>query len=695
VPRRLTQPLAQHGIGGEQLQRAGQRADIARRHEQPLATVIGEIGKVAGAPADDRKPERHRFAPHRPVRLAEGREDENVCRGVQRCDLLTRERAVNDDASGQVVAGHSPPHTGRVGGFAVLIAGEVERCRVRRQAGDGVEQLENSLARDPVGHAQERRAPPCSQPDGHGRHVGDVAARWDDPNALAVDASDGELVGEQLAGDDKQPCGAVAQAIEWRLEAGSDGAVVDPAGGLVQHADQRSGVRARRDPRAGEGGGDAVEEDRGGAEPLGAGEYARRRERRQWEWAVGERKEHDPGPVVPGGRCHPQVVEITARRLARVAEGHKAQHKMRVVHVAPTPFGHAGVFGGGERYPVELARALARRVDCELITFGVPADVREPGGLRVRVLRPVTRLGHPAHAIAVGLPAALAGADVVHTHHTRSAPSRVAALVARARGAVAVTTDHGLPGGTWGGALLALFHRFLMVSEYSARELGSPPSRTRVVYGGVDCDRYHPDRHVGRQGILFVGRLTPHKGVDRLIRALPGDTELVIAGTAGHDPQLPERDYPDLLRSLARGRPVRFVGAVPDDELVRLYQRAAVLALPSVDHTCFGRRIAIVELLGLAALEAMASGTPVVGSRVGGLPEVVEDRVTGLLVEPGDVDGLHAALDEVVRDPVLAGRLGRNARDRALERFTWDACAARCLAAYEEIDASGQSTGAR
>jgi len=368
---------------------------------------------------------------------------------------------------------------------------------------------------------------------------------------------------------------------------------------------------------------------------------------------------------------------------------------MRVVHVAPTPFGHAGIFGGGERYPLELARALARRVDCELVTFGAPAMGREPGGLRVRVVRPVAYLGHAAHPIAPGLPAALAGADIVHTHHTRSAPSRVAALFARARRAGAVTTDHGLPGGTWGGALLALFNRFLMVSEYSARELGSPPARTRVIYGGVDCARYRPDPQGSRRGVLFVGRLTPHKGVDRLIRALPAGAELSVVGTAGHDAEPPERDYPDLLRRLARGRPVRFLGAVPDDELAALYRRAAVLALPSVDVTCYGRHIAVVELLGLAALEAMASGTPVVCSRIGGLPEVVEDRVTGLLVEPGDVDGLRDALDQLVHDRALAARLGRNARERALERFSWDACALRCLAAYDEILASRQTTPAR
>jgi glycosyltransferase involved in cell wall biosynthesis len=367
---------------------------------------------------------------------------------------------------------------------------------------------------------------------------------------------------------------------------------------------------------------------------------------------------------------------------------------MRVVHVAPTPFGHAGIFGGGERYPVELGRALARHVDCALVTFGTRATIGQTDGLRVRMLRPIAHLGHPAHPIAPALARALAGADIVHTHHTRSAPSRIAALLARARGNAAVTTDHGLTGGTWRGMLLALFHRFLLVSEYSARELRTPPARTRVIYGGVDCARYHPDPQAPRRGVLFVGRVTPHKGIDRLIRALPDGADLAVAGTGGHDPAAPERDYPDLLRRLARGRSVRFLGAVPDDRLPALYRQAAVLALPSVDRTCYGRHVGVVELLGLVVLEAMASGTPVVCSRIGGLPEIVEDGVTGFLVEPGDVRALREALDRLLRDRVLAERLGRNARERARERFTWDACALRCLAAYDEV-LGGQRTAAR
>ena len=267
----------------------------------------------------------------------------------------------------------------------------------------------------------------------------------------------------------------------------------------------------------------------------------------------------------------------------------------------------------------------------------------------------------------------------------RSPASVLAALTARVRGKHAVVTDHGLQGSEWGGILPRLYDRFLTVSRSSAAELRSPSAKTRVVYGGVDPVHYSPAHGLPRDGLLFVGRLTPHKGVDVLIRALPPDGALTIVGSEGHDPNFPERGYPELLRSLASGRRVRFAGAVNDAELATEYRRAVALVLPSVERTCYGRTVAVSELLGLVVLEAMASGTPVVASRVGGLPEVVEDGETGFLVPPGDVAALRERISRLLDDPALASRMGARARDRVLARWTWARCAQQCLAAYREL----------
>jgi len=358
---------------------------------------------------------------------------------------------------------------------------------------------------------------------------------------------------------------------------------------------------------------------------------------------------------------------------------------VKIVHVSPTSFGAGGILGGGERYPLELARAQAARgADCELVTFGrEPAAWDDPSGLRVRVLRARGHLGgHPAHPLAPALPRALSGADLVHVHQMRSAPALVAALAARLRGQRTVVTDHGLLGPDWGGRLHALFDHFLLVSAYSARALGTPPARTHLLFGGADPVRYASRPGEPRGGVLFVGRLTPHKGVDRLLQALPPGARLTIAGSAGHDPRPPERDYPALLHRLAADRDVRFVVPAPDAALPALYRRARVFVLPSVHRTVYGRAIRISELLGLTLLEAMASGTPVVASALGGVPEIVEDGVTGFLVPPGDVDALRDRLAYLLDRPRVAAAMGEAARARVLERFTWDACAARCLAGY-------------
>jgi glycosyltransferase involved in cell wall biosynthesis len=359
---------------------------------------------------------------------------------------------------------------------------------------------------------------------------------------------------------------------------------------------------------------------------------------------------------------------------------------MRVVHVAPTEFGADGLFGGGERYPWELAVAISRHVPCRLVTYGsVPRRARGPDGLELVVLRARHRVGgHPAHPVGLGLSGALEGADVVHAHQLHSRTTRLALRAATKRSRRRAVTDHGLTGPDdprrW-----EQVDRFLAVSRYSAEVVNAPGERTDVVYGGADPRRFAPDPSENRRGILFVGRLTPHKGVDRLMRALPPGTELTVAGTGGHDPAPPESGYVEELHELAAAADARvaFAGRVSDDELPALMRRAAVLVLPSVETTCYGTPVAISELLGLVVIEAMASGTPVVASRIGGVAEVVADGETGLLVPPGDVAALRDGLDRVLADHRLRHDLGRRARELACERFTWDACARRCLDGYE------------
>jgi glycosyltransferase involved in cell wall biosynthesis len=194
----------------------------------------------------------------------------------------------------------------------------------------------------------------------------------------------------------------------------------------------------------------------------------------------------------------------------------------------------------------------------------------------------------------------------------------------------------------------------------AARELGA--RSVRVIPSGVDVPESvaEPDEP---PHVLYAGRLSEEKGVLELVEAAQG-LRLVVAG-----------DGP--LRDRVPGA----LGFVPHDELLRLYERAAVVVCPS-------RR----EGFGVVCAEAMAHGRPVVATAVGGLRDLVVDGETGLLVPPGDVPALRAALERLLGDGELRRRLGEAGRRRAREAFSWERATAQTVRAYEDALAGGRST---
>jgi glycosyltransferase involved in cell wall biosynthesis len=186
----------------------------------------------------------------------------------------------------------------------------------------------------------------------------------------------------------------------------------------------------------------------------------------------------------------------------------------------------------------------------------------------------------------------------------------------------------------------------------SARELGA--LEVRVIPSGVDIPAEVGDE-ADPPEVLYAGRLSPEKGVLELVEATQG-LNLVVAG-----------DGP------LRGRVPGARGFVSHDELQRLYARAAVVACPS-------RR----EGFGVACLEAMAHGRPVVAAAVGGLLDLVVDGETGLVVPPRDPGALRAALERLLGDRDLRRALGTAARLRAQERFSWAAVTGAMVSAYSE-----------
>jgi glycosyltransferase involved in cell wall biosynthesis len=353
---------------------------------------------------------------------------------------------------------------------------------------------------------------------------------------------------------------------------------------------------------------------------------------------------------------------------------------MRVSFVLTTPY-RAETAGGAERWVAEAARALGRRVTVSVEYLFDGAGWEEPGTRGHRSVGPPTS-ERDRLLLAPGLVRAGTNADVVHVQQFGTLSAQLTALTARVRRRGVFVTDLGSSGLAAGRrlGLDRLFHGFLELSEFAAAQ--APPGRTRVIYGGVDTERFRPGPKAATPYALYVGRILPHKGVDWLIRARPPRLPLVVAGRP--DPaKFPS--YLPTLRSLADGKDVRFEIDPPDGRVAELYAGAAVSVLPSVSTDVYGTRRRVPELLGLTALEALASGTPVVASRVASLPEIVTPERTGLLVDERDEPGLRAALERLAGDPAEAARMGEAGRTEVLSRFTWDQVADRCLSAYREL----------
>jgi starch synthase len=215
-----------------------------------------------------------------------------------------------------------------------------------------------------------------------------------------------------------------------------------------------------------------------------------------------------------------------------------------------------------------------------------------------------------------------------------------------------------------------------------------PPERVRVIRNGIDTVEYSPDPATdvldryevdpARPTVIFVGRVTRQKGLPVLLRAaadLDPAAQLVICAGQADTAEL-EAEVSELAGQLLASRSgvIWISGMLAKREVIQLLTHATVFACPS-----------LYEPLGIVNLEAMACGTVVVGSRVGGIPEVVADGKTGLLVPVGDPAALADALNVLLADEPLATEMGRLGRARAEAEFGWPNIAAQTAALYAEL----------
>jgi glycosyltransferase involved in cell wall biosynthesis len=308
----------------------------------------------------------------------------------------------------------------------------------------------------------------------------------------------------------------------------------------------------------------------------------------------------------------------------------------------------------------QVEHLRGRGVDVEVVSpasfrhYGIAYGAGVAGNLR---RRPYLALALPLMlgGFARAARRAAAGADLVHAHWL---PSGAVAMTARKPFVVQVWgTDIELARRVpvlarrvLGRARVVIAPSTALADE--ARRLGADD--VRVIPSGVDVPAAVSEE-ADPPEVLYAGRLSPEKGVRELVAAADG-VPLVVAG-----------DGP--LRDEVPGA----LGFVPHDELERLYGRSAVVACPS--HR---------EGFGVVCAEAMAHGRPVVAGDVGGLRDLVVHEETGLLVRPGDVEALRAALQRLLADAELRRRFGHAGRARIAEHFTWQRFGDETLRAYED-----------
>jgi phosphatidylinositol alpha-1,6-mannosyltransferase len=223
--------------------------------------------------------------------------------------------------------------------------------------------------------------------------------------------------------------------------------------------------------------------------------------------------------------------------------------------------------------------------------------------------------------------------------------------------------------------------RIIAVSSFTGDrvvELGVPKQRVSVVPNGVvlaEPQKTTSAANGDRKVLMTVSRLVPRKGHDTVLRALPQVLEQLpdaIYRIVGTGPELPRLQA--LSRQLQLDQHVEFYGQVSDSERERLLSECNVFVLATRETpTDF-------EGLGIAVLEAMQKGKPVVVTRAGGVPEIVDHGRTGLVVEADDPETLARAMVDLLQDPVRASAMGRNAESVVRERFGWNMIAKQYLA---------------
>ncbi|RKT52642.1 glycogen synthase [Saccharothrix australiensis] len=369
------------------------------------------------------------------------------------------------------------------------------------------------------------------------------------------------------------------------------------------------------------------------------------------------------------------------------------------------------VYGGAGVHVGALVPRLRELVEVDVHAFGGPRP-------DAAAYRPAPALDAVNPALGVlsadlEIAAALAGVDLAHSHTWYA--NLAGHLAKLLHGVPHVVTAHSLePRRPWKAEQLGGGYRISTWAERTAYEAADAviavsegmradvldcypaldPARVHVVRNGIDTAEYRPvtgTDALERNGIdparpivAFVGRVTRQKGVEHLVAAahrISHDAQVVLCAGAPDTPEIAAETRAAVARlSAARPGVVWLQRMLAPEEVRQVLSHAAVFVCPSV-----------YEPLGIVNLEAMACGTAVVASDVGGIPEVVDHGRTGLLVHYDEADvaafrtGLADAVNEVLGDPERARAFGAAGRERAVREFSWAAVAAETVDVYRGV----------
>lgn len=373
------------------------------------------------------------------------------------------------------------------------------------------------------------------------------------------------------------------------------------------------------------------------------------------------------------------------------------------------------VYGGAGVHVTELVRHLRALTDVEVSCMGAPRDT-------ALVYQPDSDLAAANPAIAtlsagLRMTSGVADADVVHSHTWYT--GLAGHLSALLHSVPHVVTAHSLePSRPWKVEQLGGGYHVSSWSERNAMEYAAAviavsdgmrdevcatypridPSRVHVVRNGIDTSNWYPVEEPFTPGsalvthgidpnrpiVAFVGRITRQKGVTHLVRAarrFHPDVQLVLCAGAPDTPELEDEVTTEVARLHDQRSGVFWVQEMlPQPRIREILSAATVFVCPSV-----------YEPLGIVNLEAMACGTAVVASAVGGIPEVVVDGVTGRLVPYGAADpagferDFADAVNAVVSDPTSAVAMGERGRVRARDEFSWATIAEQTLGVYRSV----------